>query len=173
MKSFFKVPRPLLVATVFSIVVYLLIELVLVLIPEFFTGGEAIGNIVSSICLTFITGYCFYVIVNQIKNDKEKQHLKPFIKKRITNIMTSFGTMITELYEGSGLTMSIPPKTEEVKKLMEAIELTDRGPRINHGLSGKEFTWFELFRLNQSKTQKEINKLYSISSNLDSELISI
>lgn len=173
MKSFFTIPKPLGISVIISTVIYLITNLILNNYEEWFNGGYEIGVVISSICLSIISGYFFYVIVNQLKIDKEKKNLHDFISCRIENIISSTGSFYSEAVEKTKYFTSIPPEKKEINELLKLIETN---PELKPSLSqqySKRNPWFELMIYEKAKTEKQIEILLKISNNLDSELLKI
>ena len=85
-KAFFGVPKFLLLATLVSLVIFFCNELWLKNLPAWFEGASKIGDLVSQICLSVITGYLFYAIVNQFKENKDRENLTEIIAQTVTEI---------------------------------------------------------------------------------------
>lgn len=174
MKHFFNVPFPLKIAVLVSIIMYFSLIFWLNKIPPIFENADKISELLAQICLSIITGYFFYVVVNQIKENKDKENMKPFIQKRIENIYGSFNSIYTEMTALTDFYTSIPPQKLELDDLLKRIDPIKSRPKVRYGPPiDRTLTWFELLVNEQQKTRKEINRLLNISSSLDSKLIQI
>ena len=172
MKSFFTIPRPLGIAVILSAIIYLTINIFLIRYPVLFNGGYQLGVITSRVCLSIVSGYFFYVIVNQFKNDKEKKDLNEFISTRLDNICNSLSSFFSEAVSATNKYTSIPPEKEEVNELLKALETNPNfKPAVAGSNSKRTFTWFELLISEKLKTEKQIDILLKISNSLDSELL--
>ena len=140
--------------------------------PVLFNGGYQLGVITSRVCLSIVSGYFFYVIVNQFKNDKEKKDLNEFISTRLDNICNSLSFFFSEAVSATNKYTSIPPEKEEVNELLKAIETNPNfKPAVADSKSKRTFTWFELLISEKLKTEKQIDILLKTSNSLDSELL--
>jgi hypothetical protein len=174
LKSFFTIPRPLGIAVILSALIYLAINIFLIRYPELFNGGHQFGVITSRICLSIVSGYFFYVIVNQFKNDKEKENLREFISTRLENIYGSFNYFLSEANRETKNYTSIPPKKDEINELLKILENNpNMKPAIVERHSKRNFTWFELIISEKLKTERQIETLLKMSNSLDSELLRI
>ena len=172
MKSFFTIPRPLGIAVILSAIIYLTINIFLIRYPVLFNGGYQLGVITSRVYLSIVSGYFFYVIVNQFKNDKEKKDLNEFISTRLDNICNSLSFFFSEAVSATNKYTSIPPEKEEVNELLKALETNPNfKPAVAGSNSKRTFTWFELLISEKLKTEKQIDILLKISNSLDSELL--
>jgi len=172
LKSFFTIPRPLGIAVILSAIIYLTINIFLIRYPVLFNGGYQLGVITSRVCLSIVSGYFFYVIVNQFKNDKEKKDLNEFISTRLDNICNSLSFFFSEAVSATNKYTSIPPEKEEVNELLKALETNPNfKPAVAGSNSKRTFTWFELLISEKLKTEKQIDILLKISNSLDSELL--
>jgi len=172
LKSFFTIPRPLGIAVILSAIIYLTINIFLIRYPVLFNGGYQLGVITSRVCLSIVSGYFFYVIVNQFKNDKEKKDLNEFISTRLDNICNSLSSFFSEAVSATNKYTSIPPEKEEVNELLKALETNPNfKPAVAGSNSKRTFTWFELLISEKLKTEKQIDILLKISNSLDSELL--
>ncbi|MBL6731077.1 MAG: hypothetical protein ISP74_09230 [Bacteroidia bacterium] len=172
MKSLFKIPKPLGIAVIFSVFIYLLINLYLNRFEELFEGGYELGVLTSKICMSFITGYFFYVVVYQVKSEKDKQNLNDFLTERIDKIIGSYYSIHQELVEKNKVYTSAPPEKEEIESLLKLIETNELSkPEIYNGKL-TSWTWFELFLTEKRKALEQINFLMT-SHIIDSELLKI
>jgi hypothetical protein len=173
-KSLSNVPTPLKMALFICTIIYLCLKLWLNKLPEIFENANEVSDLVSQICLTIITGYFFYVIVNQIKEDKDKINMKEFIRTRIENIYISYNTICTQMYKATNFSTSLPPSKSELKELLTKIEMTRNLPDIRLGPPvNRTITWFELLINEQEKAKKEISRLLNTPHLIDTELIMI
>lgn len=174
MKSFFTIPKPLGIAVIISALIYLTINIFLIKYPEFIDGGHQFGLITSRICLSIVSGYFLYVIVNQFKTDKEKDNLNDFISTRLENIYVSSSYFLSEAHNKTKYYTSFPPSKEEIQELLKILEASpDIKPSIVARQSKRYFTWFELIISEKQKTEEQIEILLKTSNNLDSELLKI
>ena len=72
--------------------------------------------------MSFISGYFFYVVVHQLKSEKDKKNLKDFLAVRIEKITGTFYNVLGEIIESVKEHTSIPPKKEEIERLLKLIE---------------------------------------------------
>lgn len=173
MKSLFKIPKPLGIAVIFSAIIYLLINLYLNRFEECFEGGYKLGVLASRISLSFITGYFFYVVVHQLKSEKDKKNLKDFLAVRIEKITGSFYNVLGKILESVKEHTSIPPEKEEIERLLKLIETNQSlKPSIYNSIYNRSWTWFELMISEKDKALKQISLLL-MSHNTDSELLRI
>ncbi len=168
------IPKSLTIATVISIIVYGGLKFCLNKIPESFDAASDISEFISQICLAIITGYIFYAIVNQLKEEKDKKNTEEFIQKRIENIYLTYNTVFTEMVEATNFQTSAPPKENEIKELLIKVEETTSLPKFRFGPPiNKTMTWLEFLINQQQKSKREINRLLNISSLIDTSLIQI
>ena len=173
LKSLFRIPKPLAIAVIISIIIYLLINLYLSRFEELFQGGYELGVLISMICMSFITGYFFYVVVYQVKSEKDKQNLNNFLTERIDKIIGSYGNIHQELTENNKVYTSIPPEKEEIESLLKLFETNlSINPRVYDGKLNRSWTWFELMLTEKRKALEQINFLIT-SHIVDSELLKI
>lgn len=125
------------------------------------------------ICMSFITGYFFYVVVYQVKSEKDKQNLNDFLTERIDKIIGSYGNIYQELIENNKVYTSVPPEKEEIESLLKLIETNQLiKPGIYDGRLKRSWTWFELMLTEKRKALEQINFLMT-SHFIDSELLKI
>ena len=170
--AFSQTPKNLWYGLILCVFLYSLIDLYLINIPELFTGGSLIGVIIKEICLAFIAGFFFYAIVSQLRENKDKQHLDFFIRKRINNIISDFAALTSQLERVVKSPMSLPPTNLEVKSFMQGLDgISEKS--TSSTVNAISMTWAQRFGLNQLKARNEIEKLYLISTHVDSELLEI
>ena len=112
MKSFFRVPKSLLVLFLSAIAIYISINFWLIKYNEIISHGYEIGVALSNLCLSIIAAYFFYVIVHQIKEDKENKRIFTFLFTRIDKLRD--WTTINRIKKDHNIIFSFPPKEIEV-----------------------------------------------------------
>jgi hypothetical protein len=173
-KVLMNIPKPLTISATISVIIYCCLKFWLNKIPEFFEVASDISELIAQICLAIITGYIFYAIVNQLKEDEGKKNIEDFIETRIGNIYNSYNSVYTEMNESTNFYTSIPPTENELKELLVKIETTLNLPKHRFGPPiNRNMTWLEFLIYEQQKTKKEINRLLNISSLIDTSLIKI
>lgn len=172
LSSFLKVPKPLLIALVLSVLSYLLIELWLVDLPAAFPGADKLGNLASLICRSFITGYLFYVVVTQFKEQRNQANIKPFLISRLGKIAKEHATLSTMLHEASGgVPISVPANEAEIKRVFDAIMKNKKtGGEFT---LGRQATWYESMFGRMRIIEKEFDRFLLVSSLQDPKLISL
>lgn len=175
LKAFYKTPLHIQLAALVSIFVFILNEFVFKNYSEIFKGAETIRLVVNSLCLSITSGYVFYAIVNQNKDNSNFENIKDALEKSLSTIIHSSSEIqnhymrVEELY-----VENIPLSKQEVNKLLQGIQETIKFPEISHGYPNRQnITWFELAQSNKMEIITEINKIFRYSYILDSELIKI
>lgn len=172
--AFLAVPKFLQVATILSTIIFFSIELWLKNLPPLFDGADKVGDFVSQVCLSIITGYFFYAIVNQAKENKDRENLSTAISNAVTEIYYQNDQLFEEILKKVDLPRSVPPTLVEVENLLKEMEKGNHEPAVGYGYPEmKTYTWFQLIMVNQMIVKQEINRLMRFSVHLDSDLVKI
>jgi hypothetical protein len=164
---------PLRVAFFGALFTYFVITLWLSRVPELFRGGFEIGEVMKALSMSFITGFCFYFVTVQLKANADRKNIGPFVARRIEKIIDATGFLLSELQQ-VGYPLSLPPAQSEIEALFGHLSVNSNiRPHIVSHTSKAPYTWFELFVVQKSKTEREIDYILELSSHVDAELINI
>jgi len=138
-------------------------------------AAPKIGEIVNIIFTSIITGHIFYAIVNQIKENKDKENIKSVVSKRIQEINYQNGLLINEFLKVSNYKpKKIPFERGEIVSILQGIETIKLLPNIGYGFPKPiNWTWYQLAQTSRQKVKAEINDLLRFSSLLDTEFITL
>lgn len=166
-----KLPIALNIAFVVSLISILAMDLYFRNIPEIFSWGSEFGDIYYRICLSIVASYIFYFIVVHLKAMKDKENVNKFISFKVSNILNTYKTQISDIKK---LSNSNEEKKyfelEELEKLFEKIDPNAQAPLI---LGTKYATWMQYFQSHNKRTQTHISKIFAQMPFLDSELVDI
>lgn len=166
-----KLPIALNIAFVVSLISILVMDLYLRNIPEIFYWGSEFGDIYYRICLSMVASYIFYFIVVHLKAMKDKENVNKFISFKVSNILNTYKTQISDIKK---LSNSNEEKKyfelEELEKLFSKINPNTQAPLM---LGTKYATWMQYFQSHNKRTQTHISKIFAQMPFLDSELVDI
>ena len=118
-----------------------------------------------------VASYIFYFIVVHLKAMKDKENVNKFISFKVSNILNTYKTQISDIKK---LSNSNEEKKyfelEELEKLFSKINPNTQAPLM---LGTKYATWMQYFQSHNKRTQTHISKIFAQMPFLDSELVDI
>lgn len=140
-----------------------------------FNAAPKIGEIANIIFTSIITGHIFYAIVNQIKENKDKENIRLVVSKCIEEINYQNELLFNEFLKVSNyIPKKIPYEIGEINLILKGIENTQLLPNIGYGFPTLvNWTWYQLAQTSRQKVKIEINNLLRFSSHLDTEFIAL
>jgi hypothetical protein len=115
-------------------------------LDSIFEVAPKIGGLANLIFSSIITGHIFYAIVNQIKENKDKENIREIVSKCIEEIHTQNELLFNEYYKVCNYTpKKIPLELEEIKTILNGIETTIFDPHIGFGYPKPiNYTWYQV-----------------------------
>jgi hypothetical protein len=144
-----------------SIGLVLLIELVLNNHDELFSGGHKIGQIVSTILMSFATSFIFYFIVVHSKEQKDKDKLRYYSTKKIDVIISDCVTFIEETSKKAEITlMGKYPTSEELDEICKNLNPNSDAPIcIGPWAIRRTGNWMDYFSFLKSRSLEKIKEI--------------
>jgi hypothetical protein len=179
MKTFFlafrNCPTFLTIASLTSLVLFLCNIFWWMTLEPIFQVAPKIGELANLIFSSIITGHIFYAIVNQIKENKDKENIKQIVSKYIEEIYKENEHLFNEYFKVCNYSpKKIPFELEEIKTILNGIETTLLPPLISYGFPKPiNFTWYQVAQTSRHKVRTEINNILRFSNLLDTEFINI
>lgn len=176
MKSFFEalrsVRKDLSVLLLISVSVHLSIVLYLVHIPELFPGAYELGQFVSKVTISYISGFIFYFIVVHLKSVKDKAQVNEYIGHEVYGIITSGHLLIQPLMQKSeGKATFRYLDKMELNELLSQIDPLAKESPLSRG--DERATWVEWYAFEIQSTQEHLVNIFQRFPYLDAELIKI
>lgn len=173
LKNILSIRKDLSYIFLLSISIILLIDFWLINIPEYFHGGKKIGELVYSICFSYISGFIFYFLVVHIKSQKDKKNLYGYISTKTLIIINQAKSLITVLKERTHVeTNEKYPSSEELHCICLAIVPNSNAPitfvpNMNNG------NWLQFIEYIKKMNCESIDRIQSKLQYLDSSFISL
>lgn len=173
--AFAKTPIHLTFIALICVSVYLLNELLFINIKAIFKVAPVIRELINSLSLAVFTGYIFYVINNQLKENKDFENVSGSISNSIGKIYYDNLYVLNECYKIDNISLeNNSPKIKDIHEIFKKMESSLKLPNVSFGYPEPiKYSWFQLILLNKDKVQNEVSKLMRYSHLLNSELIKI
>ncbi len=151
-------------------IVIILLDFWLKEVPEWFSGGAKIGELVYRICLAYITSFIFYFLVVHIKTQKDKEAINTYVSKKVYMIIAICWGTFKEMAAEAGITLSGNyPTKQEIAGICAQIRPTSQSPIIDQNLA--DVNWLKYLNYKKNKSEKIIEKIYRKMPFLDSSLV--
>jgi len=133
---------------------------------ELFEGtGQKVENLIEGFCLSYISGYVFYVLNVYLIERREKKLILPLVARNVILIIVNNHSIINCLKNDSRLTLDYFPNKEEFKDLLSKINPRDKSPFYYQNEN-----WIYLFKNRQQSTLDGINRIFLSGKHLDDKL---
>ncbi|MDA2451408.1 hypothetical protein PDN63_23640 [Bacillus cereus] len=159
----------LFVIAVFSV---LIMDLWLINIPEFFSGGAALGSLYYKICLSYITAFIFYFINVHLQNERTKVKTYKYIQNKASKLNYICGLLLNTVRKDGSLSLDSSNSELSIYELCKNIN-----PRKNFHLGGTYNIVFEHwsagFQFITKESKELIRDLLFIKDTLNSDVLAI
>ena len=154
-----------------STVALLLKVLVLDQLPEMFPGAHKAGLLSDAILTSVVASYVFYLLVVHVKEQTDKDTLRPYIQKHATRVVGDCLSQLSEISKTTGSALSLDSvEKEDVLAAFAKIQPYSPAPLIISP-SNARANWFEYFSYHEVRTKGSIRKLLDQLVFLDSRLV--
>ncbi len=142
-------------------------------IPELFSGGYKLGQIIYKLCMSYISAFIFYFLVVHIKQQKDKENLYLYVSKKVHIINSSASGLISAISKASKITLTEKyPSKEELDIICKSINPNTNaplvlGPRDNYA------NWIQYFNYSKKRSNDATEKVFRKMPFLETELVNI
>jgi hypothetical protein len=171
-KYFLKVKKGLLVLLALSFLTYFVIELWLNNYSELFKGASKVGQLFSSLAISYISAFIFYFVVVHIKSEKDKENINEYVGFKVYSILSTSHLFIQPFLEMGNKKASF--KDLDTKKLRSLLDSINRDSKeAPYFLNGDNATWLQWWEYLKESTFKSFNEIFIRYNHIDTELIKI
>lgn len=150
-----------------------LIDFLLADIPEKFTGGYQLGQIIYKLSMAYISAFIFYFLVVHIKQQKDKDNLYPYVAKKVQMVIENGFDLISVLAKASNNSIANKyPSTIELEAICKSINPNANAPLLLGGL-GNYASWVQYFVYSKNRSNEETGKILNKMPFLEAELVNI
>lgn len=173
--AFKNCPRVLTLTSLISLFLFLCNVFWWMNLDPIFETAPKVAEIANIIFSAIITGHIFYAIVNQFKDNTDKENIRSIVSRSIGEIHYQNGRLFDEFMKVTNyVPQTMPLKHEEIQSILKNIETTQVPPSIVHGFPKPvNLTWYQLAQTSRQRVKVEINNLLRFSSLLDTELLGL
>ena len=140
-------------------------------VPEWFSWGAEIGEIIDRLCASILSSYLFFLIVVHLKSEKDKENLNPYVFSRVQRIVGDCTSQLSDFQNASGISLSLDNlQRQEVETAFRGIGPNAQAPLIL-GFRGNYANWLQYMNYHRTRTIQVIEKLYRKITFLDSRLV--
>ncbi len=126
-------------------------------IPELFTGGHKMGNIIEKLCLSYMSGFIFYFLTVHIKTERNKRSYNETIGRLTFNIINGAKYMTSDI-----MSYNLPNRKDYDEKLIYnacmSINALENDAPLQR-LDGTQYNWLEYLYYYSNKTKSDIKEL--------------
>ena len=141
---------------ILAVVTVILIDFVLIHIPETFNGGARIGRIIDRVCLSYISAFIFFLVGAHYKSVNDKKTLKPYLNHKLGLVFNQYNDLYTRLEEFGQLEIEGGvPTADELNQILIKLNPNTSGPP-NPLIPPSENTWISYLHSVMSETNYAI-----------------
>ena len=142
-------------------------------IPELFSGGYKLGQIIYKLCMSYISAFIFYFLVVHIKQQKDKENLYLYVSKKVHIINSSASGLISAISKASNITLIEKfPSKEELDIICKLINPNTNAPLIL-GPRDNYANWIQYFNYSKKRSNDATEKVFRKMPFLETELVNI
>jgi hypothetical protein len=163
---FLTINRNVLLLGFIALATVIIMDIWLFNIPEIFNHAHTIGRLIYSICLSIIAAIFFYIITSHIREYQEKRHIYPYVKKKLSGIVSNGKGLFDALASTAGIQVQDKfPNADELENICMAINPKSPAPLIlAHGYNTHQANWKEYFIFH-------VNNSLKLSTHITNHLI--
>ena len=161
----------LLILFVVAFLTLVLIDFLLINIPEVFAGGSKIGQIIYRLCLSYISAFIFYFLVVHVKNQKDKENLYSYIAKKVRMVIGAAKAVAGAMAKEASVELSGDfPTKSELSKICKAVNPKGKAPMLFGGI-GNHANWLQYLDTFKRRSNEATEKVFLKMQFLDSRLV--
>lgn len=144
-------------------------------IPQIWWKGHELGLIIYTISMSVIAASVFYILTNHYREYREKKHIYPYVKQKLTYIIKDGISMFSGLAREANVNLKAQyPTTEELSIICELIHPLSKAPlTFGAGRSLTQANWKEYFGYIQGRSKEHINKILNKLIFLEPDIIEL
>ena len=141
-------------------------------ISEFFSGAYELGVLSDAIFTSVVASYIFYILVVHLKEQSDREKVRPYIAKHAKRIVGDCDALLTEISKASGSSVALSSTNESLAIALKKIKPGTSAPLLISAL-GRNANWPEFFSYRNNRTKASCRKLLDQLPFLDAQLISL
>jgi hypothetical protein len=141
-------------------------------IPEIVPGAYELGVLSDAILTSVVASYLFYLLVVHLKEQSDKEAVRPYIAKHAKRIVGDCEALLSELSKKSGTPLELISTKDKIESALKNIAPDSDAPLLTPSL-GRHANWPELFFYRNTRTKESCRKLLDQLPLLDAKLIGL
>jgi hypothetical protein len=139
--------------------------------PEISPGGYEFGVLSDAILTSVVASYIFYLFVIHLKDQKDKETVRPYIEKHAKRIVGDCLGLLTEISKKSEIQLSLDSTKDEIEEAFGVIDPHSDSPVLISDLR-RYANWPEFISYRNKRAKSSCRKLLDHLPYLDSKLTS-
>lgn len=141
-------------------------------LSEIFPGAYELGILSDAILTSIVASYIFYLLVVHLKEQSDKDIVRPYIAKHAKRIVGDCEALLSELSKASGNTLTFDATKAAIESALRNIAPGSAAPLLISNL-GRNASWPEFFSYRNNRTKASCRKILDQLPLLDAKLISL
>ena len=141
-------------------------------IPETFAGGYEFGVLSDAILTSVVASYIFYLFVIHLKDQKDKEMVRPYIEKHAKSIVGDCLGILTEISKNSEIQLTLMSTKNTIEEALGKINPNSQSPLLFSNLN-RYANWPEFISYRNKRSKSSCKKLLDHLPYLDSKLTSL
>lgn len=142
--------------------------------PGLFIGAYDLGVIVEAILASVVASYVFYIIVVHVKEQSDREVLRPFVERHSKRVVGDCLSQINEISKASSVALDFTSISEaDVSSAFSKIAPYSQAPLLISTQSNQHANWLQYFMHHENRSKGSIRKLLDQLPFLDANLVSI
>lgn len=141
-------------------------------IPEIFPRAYELGFLSDAILTSIVASYIFYLLVIHLKEQADRETVRPYISKHAKRIVGDCQALITEISNASGKPLTLNSTKTELEAALKNVAPKSEAPLLLSNI-GRKANWLEFISYRNTRTKASCRKLLDQLPLLDAKLISL
>lgn len=143
-------------------------------VPSLFLGFYDLGVIIEAILASVVASYVFYLLVVHVKEQSDREVLRPYVEKHTKRIIGECKAQINEISRTSLIPIDLDTLAEaDLRSALSRIPPHSDAPLLISAHSNQHANWFQFFVHHQDRSRSSIRKLLDQLPFLDATHVQI
>lgn len=175
MKNFSDLHRNLKVISVIAALIIIVRQFVLYNVPEFFSFGQELGELLFNLCIGYLVTFWFYYLTVYRRERKYKIRVQKYVEVFARKTVNAYDSLISNLIESNQhilKEMGINPNSQKgFEILFRLTKMKNTSPMMDKNFV--EMTWAEYIKTQRNQIDKNLRECSIVFQHLDPDEIKV
>lgn len=173
--NFSNLHRNLIVISVIAVLIIIVRQFILYDVPEFFSLGQELGELLFNLCVGYLVTFWFYYLTVYRRESKYKIRVQKYVEVFVEKTVNAYDSLITNLVETNQHKLQevgVEPYSKEgFKILFRLTEMNGFSPLLDRNFI--QMTWAEYIKTQRNQIDKNLRECSIVFQHLDPDEINV